>query len=110
MLSCYIELLNQPGVWEGFTQSNSKCNTFRNITKGMGMMCKYQCILKILKDHTQYFPEIKKKYIWQPFLINLRGGFENHSKNDNFARKKIILWMSSMYHICLYFKRWNIRC
>lgn len=65
MLSCYIELLNQPGVYEKDLH-NPIVNAihFEISLKRMDMMCEYQCILKILKDHTQYFPEIlKKKYL-----------------------------------------------
>lgn len=86
MLSCYIELLDQPGVYENDLHNLIVNAIYFEISlKHMDMLCEYQCILKMLKDHTQYFPEILKKIIWQPFLINLREVFENHSKNDNFA-------------------------
>lgn len=39
------------------------------------------------RSHPVFSGNIKKN-IWQPFLINLREVFENHSKNDNFAWKK----------------------
>lgn len=90
MLSCYIELLNHflsiGCIWEGFTQSNSKCNIFRHITKAHGYAVRIPMYLKNIKrSHPVFSGNIKKKNIWQPFLINPRKVFENHSKNDNFA-------------------------